>query len=387
MKKLLLAFFMAIVMALPAMAQVAIDETNFPDAAFRSWVKNYDISPKDNILTEDEITEQYTLSIIADVTNLCGVKYFKQITSVSWSQSNLQKLDISGQTSVRTMEVYQNALTELNVAGCTSLERLVAGSNNNLTSVNVSGCTSLKQLNLDTNGMTEIDVTGLSALEGLSIYKNELKELDLTGCDNIQRLNLYDNCFPFLNLEDTKQAIRLYTEENRQVVDYGLVDYSDGISFDGMIMSKVSNLSGAVIEDGKFKPKFAKEKKCIIMGGRIAVLSQLYKNTATYYFASPNRITVECVVTSEDKNGITLDGVYYPYYNLGTIKYDYAVDPQRSEGKLNVYISYAFNPQQGKPTDIQNIESEKAKTIKTIENGRVVIIKGDKKWDLTGREL
>ncbi|MCQ2215009.1 MAG: hypothetical protein MJZ31_03710, partial [Bacteroidales bacterium] len=40
------------------------------------------------------------------------------------------------------------------------------------------------------------------------------------------------------------------------------------------------------------------------------------------------------------------------------------------------------------PTAIESIEADKAqKAVKTIENGKVVIIRGDKKYDLSGREL
>ena len=40
------------------------------------------------------------------------------------------------------------------------------------------------------------------------------------------------------------------------------------------------------------------------------------------------------------------------------------------------------------PTAIDAVNAEKSgKALKTLENGRVVIIRGEKKYDLTGREL
>lgn len=38
-------------------------------------------------------------------------------------------------------------------------------------------------------------------------------------------------------------------------------------------------------------------------------------------------------------------------------------------------------------TGIKQVSGNSQKTIKTIENGKVVIIRGDKKWDVSGRKM
>lgn len=74
---------------------------------------------------------------------------------------------------------------------------------------------------------------------------------------------------------------------------------------------------------------------------------------------------------------------YYLYFDSGD------VDPvSRSSRYYGFPVRPVYDGPDTTPTAIESINTDKAqKAVKTIENGKVVIIRGDKKYDLSGREL
>lgn len=65
-------------------------------------------------------------------------------------------------------------LTTLNVSGCTTLKTLDC-SKNKLTNLNVSGCTELTKLDCRENQLTALDVSGCTELTELKCYNNRIK--------------------------------------------------------------------------------------------------------------------------------------------------------------------------------------------------------------------
>ena len=82
--------------------KVAIIESNFPDAAFRSFLStNYDKNG-DGFLTEDEssVTDMNVSGL--GIKSLKGIAYFTSLTSLDCSNNALTSLDLSKNTSLTT---------------------------------------------------------------------------------------------------------------------------------------------------------------------------------------------------------------------------------------------------------------------------------------------
>ena len=133
---------------------VAIDETNFPDVNFRSFLLGQTYGA-DGVLTAEEIAAVKSMSVTSkNIYNLKGIEHFTALTDLSCFQNYLSSLDLSKNT----------ALTRVWCFG------------NRLTSINVSGCTALKELDCDENQLTRLDVSGCPALTNLYCYKNQIKD-------------------------------------------------------------------------------------------------------------------------------------------------------------------------------------------------------------------
>lgn len=134
--------------------------------------------------------------------------------------NKLQSLELNElPSSLKTLNCYGNALTELSFYNSPNLEKLNCSnetlikldvsnltklkeldcSGSKITSLDVSTCTSLESLNCDGTSLTNINVKGLSNLKTLGLAGIEfvyelqhstLVELDLTGCDNLEDLRL-----------------------------------------------------------------------------------------------------------------------------------------------------------------------------------------------------
>lgn len=124
---------------------VEISEANFPDAAFMEYVKQFDTTPDDK-LSQDEIAAVKKISVSGkSITDLSGIEFFTAVT----------ELDCSG-----------NALTSLDLRGCTALSGVYCGGNN-LTSLDLSGCTSLMVFESDSQTYSIGDVDGSYPLSSL----------------------------------------------------------------------------------------------------------------------------------------------------------------------------------------------------------------------------
>lgn len=116
---------------------VELNESNFPDEAFREVVKAFD-TDADDVLSPEEIAA--VTGITANrkgISDLTGIAYFTALKVLNVSENQLTSLDLSSNTALGAVYVSDNRLTTLNVAGLGSLMILWAD-NNNLTSLDLS---------------------------------------------------------------------------------------------------------------------------------------------------------------------------------------------------------------------------------------------------------
>ena len=141
---------MCVIFAPRAWADVAVDETNFPDENFRAYVsENFD-SDKDGYLSEEERTAATFLDVSAQsISSLKGIEYFTALTTLNCYNNQLATLDVSKNTALQSLNCNSNDLTALDLSNNTALTSLQCNSNK-LTALDLSNNSNLS--NLECNG-------------------------------------------------------------------------------------------------------------------------------------------------------------------------------------------------------------------------------------------
>lgn len=164
---------------------IEINETNFPDVNFRSWLLSQSYGT-DGKLTEDDINNityiniSGTYSEPGNIKSLKGIEYFTALTYLYCDYNQLTSLDVSKNTALTHLSCYSNQLTSLDVSKNTALADLSCG-NNQLTSLDVSKNTALISLRCYHNQLTSLVVSNM-ALTILSCHENNIKG---TAMDNL----------------------------------------------------------------------------------------------------------------------------------------------------------------------------------------------------------
>ena len=193
-------------------AGVAIDDTNFPDVNFRSFVaEKYDIDG-DDCLSDAEIAAVTELNCYnRGISDLTGIGHFTALTKLSCNENRLTSLDVSKNSALTYLSCYGNQLTVLDVSKNTSLTKLFCDSNQ-LTSLDVSKNNALNILWCNNNQLTSLDVSGNTALKHLDCKNNRLMTLNVSN-RALGNLNCSNNQLTSLDLSKNFKSID-YTCDN-----------------------------------------------------------------------------------------------------------------------------------------------------------------------------
>ena len=163
-----------------ALADVTINETNFPDENFRNYVLSADTSidkNQDGVLSDAEIavtTEIYVYDM--NIVSLQGIEYFTALTYLGCSDNQLTTLDVSNNTALTGLECSSNQLTELDLSNNPNLVVLKCD-NNNFTELD---CSHGRVMILDMD----------DTLTTLSVANQSLYALDLSNYSSLTNAEL-----------------------------------------------------------------------------------------------------------------------------------------------------------------------------------------------------
>ena len=205
MKKKLLSILLCLVMVvglLPTAAfaagYVEINETNFPDAKFRSFVKENLDKNKDDILDAMEIASVKMIEANKmGIKSLEGVGFFTALETLKCWDNELTGLDLSKNTALKNLQCSNSKLQSLDLSQNPNLTQLYCG-RNPLTTLDLSKNAKLKVLNCSgfanrRTKLTELDLSRNTALESLDCSLNELKQLNVSGCTALKKLSCSSN--------------------------------------------------------------------------------------------------------------------------------------------------------------------------------------------------
>ena len=101
---LLLCLLPAAAPTAAAAGDVAINETNFPDDIFRSYVSEIFDQNGDGILSPDEIENAISIDCSwKGISSLKGIEYFTAINTLYCGHNQLTALDVSRNTALKTL--------------------------------------------------------------------------------------------------------------------------------------------------------------------------------------------------------------------------------------------------------------------------------------------
>ena len=237
--------------------RVLLNKTNFPDDTFRIFIRNSQtLNPDGNdFLTADEINNITALDVSGmNISNLQGIEFFPELTTLSCNLTNITALDVSALTALenlscayctsltslnlyydytygyshntvmKTLNVSGTKLTELNLdnfwhlenfscSGCTSLKRLSMKNNDALETLTIRGMygseleyldisasLKLKTIDCSNNQLTELKVLYCHSLETLDCSNNQLTELSTFRCYSLETIDCSNNKLDFLNI-------------------------------------------------------------------------------------------------------------------------------------------------------------------------------------------
>ena len=144
-----------------------------------------------------------------------NVQSLTELQELYCRTNQIPELNVHGLTALQKLECQGNKLTTLNVQGLTALKELDCQSNKELTALHVHGCTALQKLNCRFNKLTALDVSGLTALQELDCQSNQLKTLNVSGLTALQELDCNTNQLKTLNVKGLTALQELSCSSNQ----------------------------------------------------------------------------------------------------------------------------------------------------------------------------
>ncbi len=256
MMKKIISFFTALSMTLmlftgmpisiSAAADIAIDETNFPDENFRNYISDNFDTDIDGSLSASEIANVTKIDVDGkNIADLTGIGYFTALTILYCNNNKLTSIDLSQNTKLEKLELMSNQLTSIDLSQNIKLKVLVL-SYNQLTSIDLS----------DLSGKTTLSTTNITgnkyAVPGCMIDLADLPKILPTGfeLDKVSRWTqgkLVDNNEKILCLGKSKVASYSYES------GYETYEAMFSLVFSGHSCTKTEAKDATCTEDGNIE--------------------------------------------------------------------------------------------------------------------------------------
>ena len=250
-------------------SDIHIDESYFPDEAFRNYVSDHvdghigdQTFEKDGYLSAEEIAAVKSIDIPYGCKDVTGITVFSAVEEITFvatysafptldvssfkhlkflggymnfdltsivfgpnNSSTLKKLfidhfqgnslDLSSLSALEELRLYQCPnLTSVNVSNCTNLVQIGVCFCGKVTSLDVSHNLQLEHLSVDNGALTTLDVSCNEKLTTLACNNNQLTSLDLSNNPLLERLDCSNNNLTDLDIDNNNRLRILRYEGN-----------------------------------------------------------------------------------------------------------------------------------------------------------------------------
>ena len=268
MKRNLLVLLLALMTSVPMLADVAINETNFPDEAFRNWLKTNTQDYRyggmngygsDGTLTTAELNkiEILRFSSVA-IENLKGIEYFSNLKTIHARFCKIKYADFSHNTKLQCIDLIQLTprVESCNVSGCTQLKTLWFSYCSPI-SIDLSHNTELESLGLSDmpnycsssdDFQRTVDLSNNRKLKHLEICC--AKQIDISNQTELISLQLMDCRFSSSNLDLSNNSelryINLQYDDNLSSLT---LPFEESNKIDYMHIERCNNLMSLDVSD------------------------------------------------------------------------------------------------------------------------------------------
>ena len=149
---------------------IALTESNFPDASFRSYISSTTGVEEGGYLSDETLKSVLSIDVHSmGITSLQGIEYFSELGRLDCRDNQLTSLDVSKNTKLYGLFCSNNQLTSLDVTKNTTLDQINC-SGNQIKSIDVSNILLLYYLDFTDNQMMSLDLSGLNCYYNYSVY-------------------------------------------------------------------------------------------------------------------------------------------------------------------------------------------------------------------------
>ena len=192
---------------------VLVNETNFPDAEFRSFLKKFygDSINTEKITSLDlNNTPDYRAYVVSDVT---GIEKFTNLKMLSISCKPGTKVELKNNLELEELSIssenYKSNI-EVDIRDNTNLQTLYAGAVKDL---DISQNTNLKKLGISNGDIKTLDLSKNTMLEDVSYsgYTTRLESINVKGLKNLKKLHVFVEAgdFDTVDLSDASELEEL----------------------------------------------------------------------------------------------------------------------------------------------------------------------------------
>ena len=213
---MMMIFMNFIITPVMADGDVAINEDNFPDENFRSYVSRKTIDKDENgILSKSELEAVTVIGVQREeISNLKGIEYFTELKKLYCLENKLTELDVKSNTKLTYLECNKNQLTNLDLSKNTELTYINC-SKNQLTALDLSNNTKLTYINCSENQLTTLNLGNNTNLITLYCHHNQLTALDLSKSTRLGALYCNNNQLTNLALTNTVNLTTIQCSNNQ----------------------------------------------------------------------------------------------------------------------------------------------------------------------------
>ena len=205
-----------------AVGDVVINEINFPDAAFRDFIRtgsDYDTKVRfdtngDGILSSHEMNNVVNIGVyqMSAIKNLKGIEHFPNLRELNCAYTGITSLDISMNTALQILYCYHTSLTSLDVRKNTALRELYCH-DTGITSLDVSNNTTLERVDCYRTGITSLDVSNNTVLWKLVCSENlGITSIDVSKNPALRELVCHDTGITSIYVSNNIALEQLYCQ-------------------------------------------------------------------------------------------------------------------------------------------------------------------------------
>ena len=221
---------------------IAINAANFPNAAFREYVREFDLD-NNGAFSEQEIKKITDIEIFDNtaVTNLKGIEFFTYLETLDCSYDNISSLNLSNNRSLWFLNCEYNNLSSLNLTYNPNLDTLFC-EGNNLSSLNVSSNPKLSDLRCGGNPISALNLANNPILNTLDCSSTKISTLNIGANPDLAWINCFE-CENLSSLNVTKNPMLEYLDAGCTKISSINVTKNSNLKYLGLSSTSISSLN------------------------------------------------------------------------------------------------------------------------------------------------